>query len=209
MPPEILSRVPNWPSPAPAWVENIWTTSLWWDKNVCLITSSNWRPLHAVRLSKIKKLWTTGRPFQWSDGRIKLQQRVGLLLKNYKHITSPTSFIAHHHGLLHKLDISCKKTIKQVIITPLGRRESVGVQQGIIALICLLFVSWALNTILIWVRLQCTQEGVLIIFNRSSKGMGGWLLTFAGIVRRNPRSCHMTHYQRAVGLAASSFKEIV
>lgn len=84
---------------------------------------------------------------------------------------------------------------------------NVGVQQGIIALICLLFVSWALNTILIWERLQCTQEGVLIIFNRSSKGMRGRLLTFAWIVRRNPRSCHMTHYQSTVALVASSFKQ--
>lgn len=62
-----------------------------------------------------------------------------------------------------------------------------GVQQGVIALICLLFVSWALNTILIWVELQCTQEGALIIFNRSSKGMGGRPLTFAWIVRRKPQ----------------------
>lgn len=82
--------------------------------------------------------------------------------------------------------VKSHKTIKQVITAPVCC-TNVGVQQGVIALICLLFVSWALNTILIWVDLQCTQEGALIIFNRSSKGMGGRPLTFAWIVRRKPQ----------------------
>lgn len=94
-------------------------------------------------------------------------------------------FFAQTYSLPLKLVLS-HKTIKQVITAPLYR-VNVGVQQGVIALICLLFVSWALNTILIWVKLQCTQEGALIIFNRSSKGMGGRPLTFAWIVRRKPQ----------------------
>lgn len=98
---------------------------------------------------------------------------------------SEAIFFAPWYSLPLELVLS-HKTIKQVITAPLCC-ANVGVQQGVIALICLLFVSWALNTILIWVKLQCTQEGALIIFNRSSKGMGGRPLTFAWIVRRKPQ----------------------